>query len=59
MRTPDGAISQVLDISGDVNAPVFVDQGLLGFALDPGFVGDGGVERLRLLLVHRQSRARE
>ena len=41
-----GAISQVLDISADVNAPVFVDQGLLGFALDPGFVGDGGVERL-------------
>ncbi len=40
MRTPGGAISQVLDISGDVNAPVFVDQGLLGFVLDPGFDGD-------------------
>ena len=37
MRKPDGTISQVLNISGDVNAPVFVDQGLLGFALSPGF----------------------
>lgn len=36
-----GTISQVLDISPSVNAPVFVDQGLLGFALDPGFDGDG------------------
>jgi glucose/arabinose dehydrogenase len=36
-----GAISEVLDISASVNAPVFVDQGLLGFALDPGFDGDG------------------
>ena len=35
-------INQVLDISDDVNAPAFVDQGLLGFALDPDFVGDGG-----------------
>ena len=38
-----GLINQVLDISGDVNAPAFVDQGLLGFALDPDFVGNGGV----------------
>ena len=37
MRTPAGVISQVLDIQGDVNAPAFVDQGLLGFALEPGF----------------------
>ena len=43
MRNPGtGALTQVLDISASVNAPVFVDQGLLGFALDPGFVGNGG-----------------
>ena len=57
MRKPDGTISQVLNISGDVNAPVFVDQGLLGFVLDPGFVGNGGRERLRLLLVHAKAGA--
>ena len=53
--TPDGTISQVLDISGSVNAPVFVDQGLLGFVLDPGFGGDDSTERLRLLLVHGET----
>jgi glucose/arabinose dehydrogenase len=42
MRAPGGAISEVLDMSGDVNAPVFVDQGLLGFALEPGFDGSPG-----------------
>jgi glucose/arabinose dehydrogenase len=43
MRNPStGALTQVLDISGSVNAPVFVDQGLLGFALDPEFDGNGG-----------------
>jgi glucose/arabinose dehydrogenase len=38
-----GTVSPVLDISSDVNAPALVDQGLLGFALDPGFVGDGSL----------------
>jgi glucose/arabinose dehydrogenase len=37
-----GALTQVLDIHADVNAPALVDQGLLGFALDPGFTGSGG-----------------
>ena len=37
-----GNVTQVLDISADVNAPALVDQGLLGFALDPGFTGTGG-----------------
>lgn len=37
-----GALDEVLDIRGDIVSMPFADQGLLGFALDPGFVGDGG-----------------
>jgi glucose/arabinose dehydrogenase len=49
-----GAIGQVLDIRASVNAPVFVDQGLLGFALDPGFDGDGDADDFAYLSYTQQ-----
>ena len=38
-----GALDEVLDIRNDIVSMPFADQGLLGLALDPLFVGDGGL----------------